>query len=47
MENENEYVKNVCSKCINKDNDKDLCCIVKTINGTYRCSNENTEEKEK
>lgn len=35
-----EYVKKVCSKCKNRDNDKDLCNIVKTLDGDYRCSNE-------
>lgn len=38
--NEKEYIKNKCSKCINKNNSKDLCNIVKTMDGNYRCSNE-------
>lgn len=38
--NEKEYIKNRCSKCINKNNSKDLCNIVKTMDGNYRCSNE-------
>ena len=35
-----KYVKNTCSKCLNKDNDKDLCNIVKTIDGKFKCCNE-------
>ena len=35
-----EYVKNTCSKCLNKYNDKDLCNIVKTIDGKFKCCNE-------
>lgn len=38
--NEKEYIKNRCSKCINRNNIKDLCNIVKTMDGNYRCSNE-------
>ncbi len=35
-----EYVNNTCSKCLNKYNDKDLCNIVRTIDGSFKCSNE-------
>lgn len=38
--NDKKYVKNTCSKCLNKYNDKDLCNIVKTIDGSFKCSNE-------
>ena len=34
-----KYVKNTCSKCLNKYNDKDLCNIVKTIDGSFKCDN--------
>lgn len=39
--NEKEYLKNKCCKCTNKGNTKDLCNIVKTLDGNYRCPNEN------
>lgn len=38
--NEKEYIKNRCSKCVNRKNIKDLCSIIKTMDGNYRCSNE-------
>ncbi|MCF0125362.1 MAG: hypothetical protein HUJ68_06350 [Clostridia bacterium] len=43
-EEEKEYVQNVCAKCLNRLNDRDLCNIVKTINGTYKCSTEEVED---
>ncbi len=44
--NDKEYVEKKCSRCKNKLNDKDLCSIVKTIDGNYRCSNEEIKEVE-
>ena len=36
---EQEYIKDVCSKCKNKDNDKDLCKIVRDLDGNVKCEN--------
>lgn len=38
--NDKEYVDNKCRRCLNKYNDKDLCNIVQTIDGSFKCSNE-------
>lgn len=38
--NDKEYVDNKCSRCLNKYNDNDLCNIVQTIDGSFKCSNE-------
>lgn len=37
--NDKNYVEEVCSKCENKLNDKDLCDIRTTINGKLNCVN--------
>lgn len=37
--NNKEYVEEVCSKCENKLNDKDLCNIRININGNANCVN--------
>lgn len=37
--NDKKYVEEVCSKCENKLNDKDLCDIRITINGNANCVN--------
>ena len=37
--NYKKYVEEVCSKCENKLNDKDLCDIRTTINGKANCVN--------
>lgn len=37
--NDKKYVEEVCSKCENKLNDKDLCDIRSTINGKANCVN--------
>lgn len=37
--NDKKYVEEVCSKCENKLNDKDLCDIRTTINGKANCVN--------
>lgn len=42
--NEKEYVEKKCSKCVERENTKDLCNIVKTMDGNYRCPNENIIE---
>ena len=42
--NDKEYVNNKCKRCLNRNNDKDLCNIVQTISGEYRCSNEDVIE---
>lgn len=34
-----EFVKKQCCKCVNKNNDQDLCDIRRTMNGEYRCIN--------
>ena len=44
--NDKEYVNNKCKRCLNRNNDKDLCNIVQTISGEYRCSNEDVIEIE-
>lgn len=33
------YVEVLCSNCINKDNNKDLCRITNTIDNTLKCIN--------
>ena len=38
--NDKEYVDNKCSRCLNKYNENDLCNIVQTIDGSFKCSNE-------
>lgn len=38
--NDKEYVNNKCNRCLNKYNDKDLCNIMQTIDGSFKCSNE-------
>lgn len=44
--NQNEYIKNKCSKCKNKLNEQDLCNITRSrISGNWQC--ENFEEKGK
>lgn len=42
--NDRAFLEMNCNRCINKTNEKDLCNIVKKINGTYGCSNENCVE---
>ena len=37
--NDKKYVEEVCSKCENRLNDKDLCNIRATINGNLNCVN--------
>lgn len=41
--NEKEYVEKKCSKCRNRQNNKDLCHIVKTMKGNPKCTNEDIE----
>lgn len=43
--NEKEYVNNVCKKCLNRYNNKDLCDIRKKIDGNYECQNEKIKKK--
>lgn len=38
--NDKEYIENKCKRCLNKYNDNDLCNIVQTIDGSFKCSNE-------
>mgnify|MGYP003432201796 CR=1 FL=1 len=45
--NDKEYIKKVCSKCANRYNEKDLCNIVRTMDGNYRCSNEKIKKENK
>lgn len=45
--NGKEYVKKICSKCANRYNEKDLCNIVRTMDGNYRCSNEDIKKENK
>lgn len=45
--NDKEYIKKVCSKCANRYNENDLCNIVRTMNGNYRCSNEKIKKENK
>ncbi len=37
--NDGEFIKEVCSKCENKQNTQDLCCIVIRMDGTPDCCN--------
>ena len=43
--NDKEYIKKVCSKCANIYNENDLCNIVRTMDGNYRCSNEKIKKE--
>lgn len=43
--NDKEYIKKVCSKCANRYNENDLCNIVRTMDGNYRCSNEKIKKR--
>lgn len=43
--NEKEYVNNVCKKCLNRYNNKDLCDIRKKIDENYECQNEKIKKK--
>lgn len=45
--NDKEYIKKVCSKCANRYNENDLCNIVRTMDGNYRCSNEEIKKENK
>lgn len=45
--NDKEYIKKVCSKCANRYNENDLCNIVRTMDGNYRCSKEYIEAEKK
>ena len=45
--NDKEYIKKVCSKCTNRYNENDLCNIVRTMDGNYRCSNEKIKKENK
>ena len=45
--NDKEYIKKVCSKCANRYNENDLCNIVRTMDGNYRCSNEKIKKENK
>ena len=45
--NDKEYIKKVCSKCANIYNENDLCNIVRTMDGNYRCSNEKIKKENK
>lgn len=45
--NDKEYVKKICSKCANRYNEKDLCNIVRTMDGNCRCSNEDIKKENK
>ena len=45
--NNKEYSKKVCSKCANRYNENDLCNIVRTMDGNYRCSNEEIKKENK
>lgn len=42
--NDRVFLEMNCNRCINKTNEKDLCNIVKKINGTYGCPNEDCIE---
>lgn len=33
------YKNKICSRCLNKYNDKDLCNIAQTIDGSFECKN--------
>lgn len=45
--NDKEYIKKVCSKCANRYNENDLCNIVRTMDGNYRCRNEKIKKENK
>ena len=45
--NDKEYIKKVCSKCANRYNENDLCNIVRTMDGNYRCSNEKIKKEDR
>lgn len=40
---EKEYKDKICSKCKNRKNDIDLCDIRRTMNGKYKCVNEDID----
>lgn len=40
MKSDKAYIKNKCTRCINKYNNQDLCNITRTFNGEYKCINE-------
>lgn len=42
-----KYVKKICSNCINRNNKIDLCNIVRTIDGNYKCNNEKIQNNAK
>ena len=46
--NRTEYCEKYCSICANKENEKDLCNIVRNIDGELQCVNyKENEEKQK
>ena len=47
IESHSEYINKVCSKCLNKENQEDLCNIVTTINGKPNCCNKCFKESKK
>ena len=42
---EKEFIDKECKDCINKLNDKDLCSIVRKIDGSYGCDNKKERYK--
>lgn len=40
MKRDKEYIENKCTRCMNKYNNQDLCNIIRTMSGEYRCINE-------
>lgn len=46
MGNVDEFKEKRCSKCMNRDNDRDLCYITRGIDGKLKCHNENSKDKE-
>ena len=43
--NRTEYCEKYCSICANKENEKDLCNIVRNIDGELQCVNFEPEVK--
>ena len=43
---DDEYVKEFCSKCINKNGFEDICEIRRNIKGDLQCLNFKEEKKE-
>lgn len=42
---EKEFKEKICSKCKNRNNEKDLCNIVMNIKGELQCVYEEEERK--